>query len=106
MSPIENLATYRDLVRFAELAKLIEPSMAARLTKLDGPACARVARRARKLREHLYDLLSAAHAGRPVPQADLDAITAAVQAAHRARALVTSSSTGLASHSWSPATGA
>ena len=29
--PIENLATYRDLVRFAELAKLIEPSVAAPL---------------------------------------------------------------------------
>ena len=89
MSPIENLAAYGDLVRFTELAELIEPSMAARLRKLDGPACVRIAKRARKLREHVYDLLGAVHAGQPVPQADLDAITAAVQAAHKARALVT-----------------
>ena len=102
-SPIENLATYQNLVRFTELAKLIEPSMAVRLRKLDDPACERIARRARKLREHVYRLLSAAHAAQSVPQADLDAITAAVQAAHKARALVTPSSTGLASHIWSPA---
>ena len=36
-SPVENLSTYRDLVRFAELARLIEPSIAARLRNLDGP---------------------------------------------------------------------
>jgi predicted RNA-binding Zn ribbon-like protein len=101
-APIENLATYGDLVRFAEMARLIEPSMAAPLRKLDGPACSRVAKRARKLREHLYHVLSAAHAGQPVPQIDLDAITAAVQAAHKARALVTLSTKGVASHTWSP----
>ena len=70
-SPIENLATYADLVRFAELAKLIEPSVAQRLRKLTGPACSRVANQARKLREHLHDVLAAAHSGRPMPQTDL-----------------------------------
>jgi predicted RNA-binding Zn ribbon-like protein len=99
--PIENLATYRDLVRFAELAKLIEPSIAERLGKLSGAACSRVAKRARKLREQLHDVLAAVHAGQPVPQIDLDAIGAAIQAAHAARMLVTSPSPGLARHCWS-----
>jgi predicted RNA-binding Zn ribbon-like protein len=100
-SPIENLSTYRDFVRFAELARLIEPSIAARLRGLDGPACSRVAKRAHELREHLHDVLAAAHSGQPLPQIDLDAIGAAVQAAHGARALVMSSSPELASHYWS-----
>lgn len=101
-SPIENLATYGDLVRFAELARLIEPTMAARLRKLGGPACSRVAKRVRTLREHLHDVLAAAHAGRATPQTALDAITAAIQAAHVARALVAASSPALAGHRWSP----
>jgi predicted RNA-binding Zn ribbon-like protein len=100
-SPIENLATHRDLVRFAELAKLIEPSIAERLRKLSGPACSRVAKRARELREHLHGVLAAAHAGQPLPQIDLDAIGAAIQAAHAARALVVSHSPGLAGYDWS-----
>jgi predicted RNA-binding Zn ribbon-like protein len=100
-APIENLATYRDLVRFAQLAKLIEPSTAHRLRKLGGPACSRVAKRARQLREHLCDLLAAAHAGRRLPPVDLDAIGRAIGAAHAARALVASASAGLASRRWS-----
>ena len=100
-SPIENLATYADLVRFAELAKLIEPSVAQRLRKLTGPACSRVANQARKLREHLHDVLAAAHSGRPMPQTDLEAIGRAIQAAHSARALVLSIAPGLATHRWS-----
>ena len=35
-SPIEKLATYRDLVRFARSAGLIEPSIAARLRASTG----------------------------------------------------------------------
>lgn len=101
-APIENLATYADLVSFTELAKLIEPAMAARLRKLSGPACARAARQARTLREHLHDVLAAAHAGRAVPQTALDAITAAIQAAQGARSLIAAPSPGLASHRWSP----
>ena len=43
-APVENLATYGDLVRFAELAGLIEPSASKRLQSLKGPACTRIAK--------------------------------------------------------------
>jgi predicted RNA-binding Zn ribbon-like protein len=99
-SPIENLATYRDLTRFAELAGLIEPATAVRLLTLNERACSRVVKRARKLREHLHDILAAAHSGRPPRQLDLDAISAAIQTAHAAQVLVVSNSPGLASHRW------
>lgn len=101
-SPIENLATYRDLLRFADLAGLVESSEAARLLRVDGRTCSRIVKRARKLRENLHDVLSAAHSGRPMRQFDLEAISAAIQAAHAARVLVTAPSPGLASHRWSP----
>jgi predicted RNA-binding Zn ribbon-like protein len=101
-SPIENLVTYRDLVRFAELARLIEPAIAARLRNLDARACSRVTKRARKLREHLHRILAAVHSGRAARRLDLDAISAAIQAAHAAQVLVTSPSSRLASHRWSP----
>jgi predicted RNA-binding Zn ribbon-like protein len=100
-SPIENLASYADLVRFAELARLIEPAMAVRLKKLGGPACSRVAKQTRTLREHLHDVLAAAHAGRAAPQIALDAITVTIQAAHAARVLIPASSPAHASHRWS-----
>ena len=99
-SPIENLTTYVDLVRFVELAGLIEPSIVARLLHLDGRTGSRVVKRVRKLREKLHGVLAAAHSGWPVRQSDLDTIFAAIQAAHAARMLVTSLSPGLASHSW------
>ena len=95
--PIDNLATYGDLVRFAELARLIEPSVAQRLLSLMGPA---VARRARELREHLHTVLAASHRGRPIPQAPLDAIAAAVRRAHAARAFVAAGGSNLAMHGW------
>jgi predicted RNA-binding Zn ribbon-like protein len=98
--PIENLATYGDLVRFAELGGLIERSLARDLRGRTGSACARVAGRARELREHLYKVLTAVHEAKPVPQADLNAIGAAIRAAHSARLLVGSSSTRLADHRW------
>jgi predicted RNA-binding Zn ribbon-like protein len=101
-SPIERLVTYRDLVRFAELARLIDPSIAARLRNLHGSGYSRVTRRARKLREQLHSILAAAHSGRPARRLDLDAISAAIQAAHAARVLVTSPSSRLARHRWSP----
>jgi predicted RNA-binding Zn ribbon-like protein len=101
-SPIENLATYRDLVRFTRLAGLIEPALAARLQRLEDPAGARVVTRARRLREHLHDLLAAACSNRPVRQLDLDAISDAIRVAHQARALCRSSSAGLAGYRWSP----
>jgi predicted RNA-binding Zn ribbon-like protein len=99
-SPIENLATYGDLLRFVELAKLVEPAVAKRLRNLSGPACSRAAKRARELREHLHDVLAAAHSGRPAPETPLEAIAAAIRAAHAARALVASPSPALANHRW------
>jgi predicted RNA-binding Zn ribbon-like protein len=98
--PIENLASYHDLVRFAELAGLIDPALAATLQTLTGPACSRVAKRARELREHAHSVLAAVHKQRPVPQRDLDAIASAVRAARAARVLAPSSSAGLAIYQW------
>lgn len=100
-SPVEHLARYQDLVRFAELAGLVAPATAARLLSLNGRACARVLGRARKLREHLHDVLAAAHSGRPAQQRDLNAISAAVQAAHAARKLAATASSALAGYGWS-----
>jgi predicted RNA-binding Zn ribbon-like protein len=104
--PIENLATFRDLVRFAALAGLVEPALAADLQTLTGPACSRVAKRARQLREHVHDVLAAGHKLQPVSQGDLDAIASAVRAGHAARVLVASMSRSLASYHWSRPTAA
>jgi predicted RNA-binding Zn ribbon-like protein len=87
-APVENLATYGDLVRFAELAGLIEVSVSNRLRLVDGPICSRIATRARALREHLYAILTATHSGKTVPNASLDAIASEVRRAHVARVLV------------------
>jgi predicted RNA-binding Zn ribbon-like protein len=102
-TPIEKLATYRDLIRFAALAGLVDRQTAARLQRLDSRSGAPIAKSARKLREHLHDVLAAAHSGRQARQPDLDALSAAIQAAHAARKLVASPSPGLADHRWSPA---
>jgi predicted RNA-binding Zn ribbon-like protein len=101
-SPIENLATFRAFVQFAELASLIEPSLARHLRQLEEPACARIARRARELREHLYGLLAATHSGKPVPKIHLETIGAAIRAAHTGRVLVVSPTSALASYRWPP----
>src|SRR3954447_26912653 len=102
-APIENLATYRDLTRFAELAGLIDRGTVRRLPKLDGRSGSHIVKRARRLREHLHDVLAAANGRRPARQSDLDALSAAIQAAHAAKVLVASASSGLMSHRWSPA---
>jgi predicted RNA-binding Zn ribbon-like protein len=102
-SPIENLVTYRDLTRFAALAGLIDQRTAASLQRQGSRSGPLVVKRARKLREHLHDVLAASHAKRPARQSDLDALSAAIQAAHAARALVASPSPGLMSRRWSPA---
>lgn len=99
-APIENLATYGDLVRFAELAGLIEPSTSDRLRSLKGPDCSRIARRARQLREHLHALLAAARLGQAVPKASLDAIASDVRRAHAARVLVATATSSAVRHSW------
>jgi predicted RNA-binding Zn ribbon-like protein len=100
-SPIENLPTYRDLVRFTELAGLVEPALAPRLRQLKSSACPRVAKRARILREHVFDVLTAVTPGKPMPRAGLDAIAAAIRAAHAARLLAASPTSSLANHGWS-----
>jgi len=99
-APIDNLRSYRDLVRFAELARLVDPSTAARLRKLNGPMCASVVKRTRVLRENLYRLLAAIHARRPFPRNELSAIAGAIRTAHAARTLAATASSGLACHSW------
>lgn len=99
-APVENLATYGDLVSFARLAGLIEESASERLRSLKGPNCSRIARRARELREHLYTILAAAHSGKTVPKASLDAIASEVRRAHAARALVATAKSNAIRHSW------
>jgi predicted RNA-binding Zn ribbon-like protein len=101
-SPIENLATYRDLTRFTVLAGLVDRRTAGRLSQFEETGSP-IAKRARKLREHLHDVLAAAHSRRLPRQSDLDALSAAIQAAHAARTLVASASPGLADRRWSPA---
>ncbi|WP_156795873.1 CGNR zinc finger domain-containing protein [Bradyrhizobium icense] len=98
--PIENLTTYRDLARFTELAGLVEPRIARPLQRFRDPASFRIVKQARHLREHLHDLLAATTSGRPMRQSDLDAVAAAIQAAHAARALVASRSAGLVKYRW------
>ena len=100
-APTETLRSYPDLVRFAELAGLIEPSAAAALRKRSGPECERIVGRARELREHLHDVLAATHAGRPVRPADLHAIAAAIRSAHAGRLLVAAPPPHLSMPRWS-----
>jgi hypothetical protein len=69
-APVENLATYGDLVRFAALAGLIEPSTSDRLRSLEGP------------------------------KASLDAIASEVRRAHAARVLVATATSNAVRHSW------
>ena len=99
-APIENLATYNDLLSFTELAGLIEPSAAERLRSLSGPTCTRVARRARGLREHLYTVLTALHVRRTVTPSALDAIALEVRRAHVSRAFTSTGTSSAITHCW------
>jgi predicted RNA-binding Zn ribbon-like protein len=99
-APVENLATYGDLVRYAELAGLIAAPASNRLQLLEGPNCSRIARRARELREHLHAILAAAHRGKAAPKASLDAIGSEVRRAHAARVLVATATSSAVRHSW------
>jgi predicted RNA-binding Zn ribbon-like protein len=99
-APVENLATYRDLVSFAALAGLIEASASHRLRSLAGPDCLRIARRARGLREQLYAILTAVHCGKTVPRTALDAIASEVRRAHAARVLVATAPSNAVRHGW------
>lgn len=100
-APIENLRSYRDLLRFVELAGLVERPIVAHLSALDDRSCLRVLARTRKFREHLHAVLAGAHLRRPVLQLHLDAISAVVQAAHKAQRLAPTASPGLATQRWS-----
>jgi predicted RNA-binding Zn ribbon-like protein len=102
--PIETLVTYRDLVKFVELAGLVEPSTAAGLARLSGRRCSDTLERTRALREQLHDVLRAMHSRRPVPTRDLDAISTAIQFAHASRKLVAAASQSLAGNRWSDMT--
>jgi len=96
-APIERLETYADLVRFAELAKLIAPAQARKLRKLSPPD---VIRRARKLREELFEVLTARNRRRTVDLAALRGITTAIRDAHAARILIPASGHAIARHDW------
>jgi predicted RNA-binding Zn ribbon-like protein len=99
-APIEHLANYDALVRFTELAGLIEPAAARRLRSRDGTGSARVVRRARELREQLFAVLTAHQARRPAPSAALDAISSEVREAHAALTLVAKGAAPITRH-WS-----
>jgi predicted RNA-binding Zn ribbon-like protein len=87
-------------VNFAALAGLIEASASHRLRSLQRPNCSRIARRARELREHFCAILAAAHRGKTVPKASLDAVARQVRRAHAARALVATAKSNAVRHGW------
>jgi predicted RNA-binding Zn ribbon-like protein len=99
-APVEFLSTFGDLVRLAELSGLIEPALVENLRPLSGPACSRAVRRAREIREHLFAVLKARHAGGPVAQRLLDAISIEVRRAHSARTLASTEHRGDIVHRW------
>jgi predicted RNA-binding Zn ribbon-like protein len=99
-APIENLADYADLVRFTGLAGLVAPGQARQLRKLSQADHARVARRARDLREQLYGALTALHRRKAIPPDNLRAITTAIRAARAARELVVANGPRIARHDW------
>lgn len=99
-NPIENLVSYPDLIGFAELGGLIEPAQARVLRGLSGVAPARAAQRARKLREDLFEALTALRRRKAIPAATLRRITAAIRGAHAARMLSMSPGRSFACHSW------
>jgi predicted RNA-binding Zn ribbon-like protein len=99
-APVEMLSNFDDLVQFAELSRLIEPALAEQLRMLTGPACSRAVRRAREVREHLFAVLKARHAGGPVAQSSLDAIAVEVSRAHSARTFAPTERRGAIVHRW------
>jgi predicted RNA-binding Zn ribbon-like protein len=96
-APIERLETYADLVHFTELAGLITPAQARHLRKL---SASDVARRARKLREESFDILTARHRRRAIDPAALAGIAGAIRDARAARTLIPASGRVIARHAW------
>jgi predicted RNA-binding Zn ribbon-like protein len=98
--PVETLATYDDLVRFTELAGLIDGATAKHLRRLAKPTSARVAKHARELRERLHDVLASAHRQQSAPQGALKILTATIREAHAAQTLAPSTGPSLARQGW------
>jgi predicted RNA-binding Zn ribbon-like protein len=98
--PVENLAEYSDLVRFAESTGLVAPGQARQLRKLAGTDHAPVARRARELREHVYDVLTALRQRRKIQPRTLQAISAAIREARAAQVLTVSKDRSMAGYGW------
>lgn len=98
--PIERIGGYAELVRFAELAGLIAPKQAKRLQKRIGPAHEKVIRNARKLREELFAVLTAANHRTKLPARPLRGLTDAINRAHAARVLVGSNGRGITGYGW------
>ena len=98
--PIELLADYPALVRFAELAGLVTPKQAKRLREHRGSAVQKIAREARTLREELFAILTAAHRRAKLPPRPLRGVTAAISRAHAARVLAGSGGPGITGYEW------
>ena len=98
--PVENLAEYSDLVRFAELTGLIGAGQAKALRKHAAKDRTRVVARARQLREHVYETLTALRQRKKVPPRTLEAISAAIQEARAARVLTAPKNRSLAGYDW------
>jgi predicted RNA-binding Zn ribbon-like protein len=99
-SPLETLATYQDLVRFSELAGIVDRQLAAKLRRFNGPRACDIVARTRTLREHLFNVLMASHRGQHAKQVDIEAIWSAVQAGRQARVLVKAEGQNLAGYGW------
>jgi predicted RNA-binding Zn ribbon-like protein len=98
--PIENLATYPDLVSFTEIAGLITPTQARGLRRCSGLAPVRTVRRARKLREDFFEALTTLRSRKTAPSNALRAITAAIREAHATRTLSVSRGASFARYDW------
>jgi predicted RNA-binding Zn ribbon-like protein len=99
-APIETLVSYDDLVRFTELAGIIEVSVAKALRSRLVPNGARVVLRARKLRERLFAVLSAHRMGMAADRRTLEAIAEDVRRAHAARTITAPGLSGMVTYSW------
>lgn len=98
--PVENLADYADLVGFTELTGLVAPGQAKALRKLARAGHAHIARRARQLRERLYEMLTAQQQRKTVPPRTLQALSAAIREARAAQVLSVSNGRSMAGYDW------
>ena len=99
-APRENLAGYADLVRFTELAGLVTSGQATQLRKRATAGHARIARKARGLREQMYGALTALQGRNAIPPEILQALTSAIREARAARSLIASTGPEIVRHDW------